>query len=73
LFTALGVFSPISIRVNLAAAPVFVCLAAYALSALAGRSRPGAVAAVFAAAVIAWDGVRVCLACLGRGPAWPGF
>ena len=73
VFTALGVFSPISIRVNLAAAPVFVCLAAYALSALAGRSRPGAVAAVFAAAVIAWDGVRVCLACLGRGPAWPGF
>jgi hypothetical protein len=72
-FTALGVFSPISIRVNLAAAPVFVCLAAYALSALAARSRPGAAAATLAAVVIAWDGVRVCLGCLGLGPNWPVF
>ena len=72
-FTALGVFSPISIRVNLAAAPIFVCLAAYALSALAARSRPGAAAAIVAATVIAWDGVRTCLACLGLGPGWPVF
>ncbi len=72
-FTALGVLSPISIRVNLAAAPVFVCLAACAVSGLAGRARPGAAAAVVVAAVIAWDGVRVCLACLGLGPSWPAF
>ncbi len=72
-FTALGVLSPISIRVNLAAAPAFVCLAAYTLSALAARSRPGAAAAAVAAAVIAWDGVRTCLACLGLGPGWPVF
>jgi hypothetical protein len=72
-FAALGVLSPISIRVNLAAAPAFVCLAAYALSALTARSRPGAAAAIVAAAVIAWDGVRVCLGCLGLGPNWPVF
>jgi hypothetical protein len=68
-FTALGLFTPISIRVNLAAAPVFVCLAAYALSALAGRTRAGLAAAVLVAAAIAWDGIRVCLACLGLGPS----
>jgi hypothetical protein len=55
--------------VNLAAAPVFVCLAAYALSALAGRTRAGLAAAVLVAAAIAWDGIRVCLACLGLGPS----
>jgi hypothetical protein len=72
-FTALGVFSPISIRVNLAAAPVFVCLAAFALSALAGRSRLGTAAAIVVAVAIAGDGVRVCLGCLGVGPNWPVF
>ena len=72
-FTALGIFSPISIRVNLAAAPVFVCLAAYALSALARRSHSGAVASALAAVIIAWDGVRTCLACLGLGSNWPVF
>jgi hypothetical protein len=72
-FTALGVFSPISMRVNLAAAPVFVCLAAHAISALAGRSRLGAVAAGLVGAVIAWDGARICLHCLGLGSNWPAF
>jgi hypothetical protein len=72
-FTALGVFTPISIRVNLAAAPVFVCLAAYALSALAGRSRVGSLAAVGLALAITWDGVRTCLACLGVGTNWLVF
>ncbi len=72
-FTALGVFSPISIRVNLAAAPIFVCLAAYALSALAARSRPGAATALLLGVVIALDGVRMCLVCLGLGPGWPAF
>jgi hypothetical protein len=72
-FTALGVFTPVSMRVNLAAAPVFVCLAASALSALAGRSKLGAAAAVFVAVAIAWDGVRVCLGCLGLSPNGPAF
>jgi hypothetical protein len=72
-FTALGVFSPVSMRVNLAAAPVFVCLAAYTLSALAGRWRFGAVAAALVAVVIAWDGVRICLGCLGLRSNWPTF
>jgi hypothetical protein len=72
-FTALGVLSPLSIRVNLAAAPVFVCLAAYALSSLADRSTPRAAAAMLVALVIGWDGVRICLVCLGLGPNWPAF
>ncbi len=72
-FTALGVLTPISMRVNLAAAPVFVCLAAFALSALAGRSRLGGAAAILLAVVIAWDGVQICLGCLGIAPNWPGF
>jgi hypothetical protein len=72
-FTALGVLTPLSVRVNLAAAPVFVCLAACALSALAGRSRLGAAAAVFLAVVIAWDGVQIGLGCLGLNSNWPAF
>jgi hypothetical protein len=72
-FTALGVLTPVSMRVNLAAAPVFVCLAACALSALAVRSRLGAAAAIFVAVLIAWDGVRACLGCLGLNSNWPVF
>ncbi len=72
-FTALGVLTPISMRVNLAAAPAFVCLAACALSTLAGRLRFGAAAASFLAAIIAWGGVQICLGCLGVGSNWPAF
>lgn len=64
-FTLLGILSPLSMRANLATAPVFVVLAAYALGALSRRSRRGATAAAAVALVIAWDGVRVCLAALG--------
>jgi hypothetical protein len=63
--TALEIFTPIEMRANLAVAPALVCLGAYALGALASRSRPGAVMAGACALVISWDGVRVTLMCLG--------
>jgi hypothetical protein len=68
--TALEIFTPIEMRVTLAAAPVFVCLGAYALGALAGRSRLGATLAIGGALLLAWDGLRVCLTCIGVVPRW---
>ena len=40
-FTILGIVSAVQMRVNLAAAPLFVCLGAYGLTALGSRSRAG--------------------------------
>jgi len=72
-FAVLGVFSAFTVRVNLAAAPVFVCLGAYALGVLAGRSRLGVAVACVGAILIAWDGLRFCLMCLGLDPGvWLG-
>jgi hypothetical protein len=68
--TVLGVFSPISMRVNLAAAPALIALAAYALGSLSTRSRAGAVLAACAVVPIGWDALGVCFVCLGRVPAW---
>jgi MYXO-CTERM domain-containing protein len=68
--SALGVFSPVSMRMNLAAAPALVALAAYALGSLSSWSWIGAVLAGVAVAPIGWDALRVCFACLGRIPAW---
>ena len=64
-FTLMGFFTPVSMRVNLATAPVFACLSAYALGRLATTSRVGVVAAALAAPLLVWDGLRMCLICLG--------
>jgi 4-amino-4-deoxy-L-arabinose transferase-like glycosyltransferase len=69
-FSALGIFSPLAMRVNLAAAPVFTCLAAYALGGLAARSRLGTALAVIGALIVGWDGFRVCLIAIGLTPPW---
>ena len=64
-FTLMGFFTPVSMRVNLATAPVFACLCAYALGRLATTSRAGVVAAALAVPLLVWDGLRMCLICLG--------
>jgi len=69
-FSALGFFTPVSMRVNLASAPVFACLSAYALGRLATVSRAGVVAAALAVPLLAWEGVRMCLICLGLPSSW---
>jgi hypothetical protein len=67
-FTLMGFFTPVSMRVNLATAPVFACLSAYALGRLTTTSRAGMVAAALGALLVAWDGLRMCLICLGVPP-----
>jgi hypothetical protein len=67
-FSALGLLTPVSMRVNLATAPVFVCLSAYALGTLAATSRAGLVLAAVGAVLVASDGLRMCLTCLGVSP-----
>ena len=62
--TALGVLTPITLRANLAAAPVFILLCAVALGALASRSTVGTAAALILAVIVAWDGWRIGVACL---------
>jgi hypothetical protein len=62
--TAIGILTPITVRANLAAAPAFIFLSAVGLGTLASRSRTGALAAVALAAILAWDGWRVGVACL---------
>jgi len=64
-FSALGIFTPVTMRVNLAAAPAFVCLSAYALNGLATTSRAGLVLAAAGVLLFAWDGLRMFLGCLG--------
>jgi hypothetical protein len=65
-FEALGVFTAIEMRANLAAAPMFVCFGAYALGTLASRSRLGAALAAVGALAIGLDGLRLWMMCLGR-------
>lgn len=64
-FTVLEFIFPFELRFNLAAAPVFVCLSAYALGTLAERSPLGAAAATVIALLVAWHGLVVGLGCLG--------
>ncbi len=64
-FTALGILTSIQMRVNLAAAPLFVCLGAYGLSMIASRGRIGSLTAATAAIAIAISGARLWLMCLG--------
>jgi hypothetical protein len=65
VFTTLEFLLPFELRFNLAAAPVFVCLPAYALGAMVDRSRVGAALAMALALAIAWYGVVVGLGCIG--------
>jgi len=63
--TALGLFTPLVLRANLAAAPVFIVLAALALVEAGSRARWAAALATGLALVIAWDGLAICLRSLG--------
>jgi hypothetical protein len=74
-FTALGILTPLAMRANLAVAPAFVCLAAYALGAINARWRGvGTVAAAAGAALIVWDGVKIALVCIGwLDPRWSTY
>lgn len=65
-FTALGILTAVQMRVNLASAPVFVCLGAWALSALSERGRAGASAAAVAGIVVIWSGVTLWFMCIGH-------
>jgi hypothetical protein len=65
-FSVLGIVSPIQMRVNLAAAPAFVCLGAFGLTAVSRHSATGRAIAVFAAVAIAFSGARLWLMCIGR-------
>jgi hypothetical protein len=65
--SALGIFSSVELRANLAATPMFVCLAAYALGAIGRTSRWGLAVATAGLVAIAHDGVRVWLFWLGLG------
>ncbi len=62
--TAVEMLSPMEMRLNLAAAPAFVCLGACALAALATRRRLGLMLASAAAVAIAADGLRIWLWCV---------
>jgi hypothetical protein len=65
-FSALGIVSRVEMRTNLAAAPMFVGLGAYALGRLASRSRAGLAAAAAGVLAIVWSGLHVWLVSLGR-------
>jgi hypothetical protein len=64
-FTVVELFAAIELRANLAAAPAFVCLGAYALGELASRPRGGLALALAGIVLIAWDGLRVGLVAAG--------
>jgi hypothetical protein len=65
-FSALGIVSRVELRTNLAAAPMFVGLGAYALGTVALRSRTGAALATVGVLAVVWSGVQVWLSFLGR-------
>jgi hypothetical protein len=65
-FTALGILTAVQMRVNLAAAPVFVCLGAYAVAAWSERGTTGRLLALAATLAIVWSGVSLWFMCIGR-------
>jgi hypothetical protein len=65
-FSVLGILSRIEVRANLAAAPMFVGLGAYALGTIASRSRVGAALAAGGVLAVLWSGLHVWLTALGR-------
>jgi hypothetical protein len=64
LFSALGIVTAIEMRANLAAAPLVMALAAFALGSLGQSSRVGAAAAALVAVAVAWDGFAHWMHCL---------
>lgn len=62
--TLLGIFSPLTLRANLAAAPAFMFFSAIAIGALASRAGLGRLAAVLVAIWIVWDGWQIALRAL---------
>jgi hypothetical protein len=62
----MGILTSVELRTNLAAAPMYVCLAGYGLWQLDSHSRFGRAVAVAGIAAIAWDGFSVWLYWLGR-------
>lgn len=62
--SALGILSSLTLRANLAAAPVFIVCCGVTLSALGDRPRVGMLAAAALFAVLAWDGWHVALMCI---------
>jgi uncharacterized membrane protein len=56
--------SAIEMRANLAAAPLVVALAAFAIGSLGQSSRAGAALAVLAASALAWNGFAQWMHCL---------
>jgi hypothetical protein len=65
-FTALGILTSVQMRVNLAAAPMFVCVGAYAIGQLFARGPGARAVAIAGALLIAVDGMRLWLMCVGR-------
>lgn len=66
LFAGLGILTPIQTRVSMAAAPVFICLGAYGVAALAKLPRAGPLLAITMAAAICWSSVSIWIRCLGH-------
>jgi hypothetical protein len=64
VFSALAIFTAIEMRSNLAAAPLMLGFATFALGSLAQTSRVGTFVALTAAAVIGWSGLTLWVACL---------
>jgi hypothetical protein len=65
-FTALGILTAVQMRVNLAAAPVFVCLGAWAIADLSARGRIGRGLAALATVAIMWNGASLWFMCIGH-------
>lgn len=59
--SALGILTSVELRANLAATPMFVCLAAYGLAGLGKRSTFGRMVAATGVAAVAWAGLYVWL------------
>jgi len=62
--SGLGIFTSVTLRANLAAAPAFMFFSAVTLNAIADRSRAGLFVAAGVFALLAWDGWQVAVACL---------
>lgn len=65
-FTALGILTSVQMRVNLAAAPMFVCVGAYAIGQWSAGGPGTRAAAIAVALLVVIDGMRLWLMCVGR-------
>ena len=65
-FSALGILTAVQMRVNLAAAPVFVCLGAWAIAELSTRGPVGRGLATLATLAVMWSGASLWFMCIGR-------